>query len=120
MSAPRSWRVVATARGFDGTPEAAALLRDAGCELVTTERYSDARFDYELGGVFTWASLAVGFSSRRHQISNPPVRPITPRIRHTIAATGHRPPIAGPAKAGRPAGRSEHQQTDSETYSHDG
>ena len=43
------WRVVVTARGFDGTPEAAALLRDAGCELVTTP-YSGARFDYELGG----------------------------------------------------------------------
>ncbi|HEV2737813.1 MAG TPA: phosphoglycerate dehydrogenase [Candidatus Elarobacter sp.] len=43
------WRVVATARGFDGTPEAAALLREAGCELVTTP-YSGARFDYELGG----------------------------------------------------------------------
>jgi D-3-phosphoglycerate dehydrogenase len=43
------WRVVVTARGFDGTPEAAALLRDAGCELVTTP-YSNARFDYELGG----------------------------------------------------------------------
>ena len=41
--------MVATARGFDGTPEAAALLRDAGCELVTTP-YSGARFDYELGG----------------------------------------------------------------------
>jgi len=46
---PGSWRVVATARGFDGTPQAAALLRDAGCELVTTP-YSGARFDYELGG----------------------------------------------------------------------
>ena len=45
----RNWRVVATARGFDGTPQAAALLRDAGCELVTTP-YSGARFDYELGG----------------------------------------------------------------------
>ena len=44
-----NWRVVATARGFDGTPQAAALLRDAGCELVTTP-YSGARFDYELGG----------------------------------------------------------------------
>jgi D-3-phosphoglycerate dehydrogenase len=49
MTAQSNWRVVATARGFDGTPEAAALLRDAGCELVTTP-YSDARFDYELGG----------------------------------------------------------------------
>ena len=46
---PTDWRVVVTARGFDGTPEAAALLRGAGCELVTTP-YSDARFDYELGG----------------------------------------------------------------------
>ena len=46
---PADWRVVVTARGFDGTPEAAALLRDAGCELVTTP-YSSARFDYELGG----------------------------------------------------------------------
>jgi D-3-phosphoglycerate dehydrogenase len=44
-----SWRVVATARGFDGTPEAAALLRDAGCVLITTP-YSGGRFDYELGG----------------------------------------------------------------------
>ncbi|MDQ6926062.1 MAG: phosphoglycerate dehydrogenase [Candidatus Eremiobacteraeota bacterium] len=44
-----NWRVVATARGFDGTPEAAALLRNAGCELITTP-YSGARFDYELGG----------------------------------------------------------------------
>jgi len=51
------WRVVATARGFDGTPEAAALLRDAGCELVTTP-YSDARFDYELGGDELVALLA--------------------------------------------------------------
>ena len=49
MTAQSNWRVVATARGFDGTPEAAALLRDAGCELVTTP-YSGARFDYELGG----------------------------------------------------------------------
>jgi len=46
---PASWRVVATARGFDGTPEAAARLRAAGCELITTP-YSDARFDFELGG----------------------------------------------------------------------
>ena len=46
---PADWRVVVTARGFDGTPEAAALLRDAGCELVTTP-YSGARFDYELSG----------------------------------------------------------------------
>jgi D-3-phosphoglycerate dehydrogenase / 2-oxoglutarate reductase len=51
------WRVVATARGFDGTPEAAALLRDAGCELITTP-YSDARFDYELGGDELVALLA--------------------------------------------------------------
>ncbi|MDP9105332.1 MAG: phosphoglycerate dehydrogenase [Candidatus Eremiobacteraeota bacterium] len=43
------WRVVVTARGFDETPEAAALLRDAGCELIATP-YSGARFDYELGG----------------------------------------------------------------------
>jgi D-3-phosphoglycerate dehydrogenase / 2-oxoglutarate reductase len=49
MTAQANWRVVATARGFDGTPEAAALLRDAGCDLVTTP-YSGARFDYELGG----------------------------------------------------------------------
>lgn len=49
MTAQWNWRVVATARGFDGTPEAAALLRDAGCELVTTP-YSGGRFDYELGG----------------------------------------------------------------------
>ncbi len=46
---PADWRVVVTARGFDGTPEAAALLRGAGCEVVTTP-YSDSRFDYELGG----------------------------------------------------------------------
>jgi D-3-phosphoglycerate dehydrogenase / 2-oxoglutarate reductase len=51
------WRVVATARGFDGTPEAAALLRDAGCDLVTTP-YSDARFDHELGGDKLAALLA--------------------------------------------------------------
>ena len=44
-----NWRVVVTARGFDATPEAAALLRDAGCDVVTTA-YSGARFDYELGG----------------------------------------------------------------------
>ncbi|MEA2786881.1 MAG: D-3-phosphoglycerate dehydrogenase / 2-oxoglutarate reductase [Candidatus Eremiobacteraeota bacterium] len=57
MSAHRNWRVVATARGFDGTPEAAALLRDAGCELVTTP-YSAGRFDYELGGDELVALLA--------------------------------------------------------------
>ncbi|HWT06050.1 MAG TPA: phosphoglycerate dehydrogenase [Xanthomonadales bacterium] len=51
------WRVVTTARGFDGTPEAAALLRDAGCDLVTTP-YSDARFDHELGGDELAALLA--------------------------------------------------------------
>jgi D-3-phosphoglycerate dehydrogenase len=51
------WRVVTTARGFDGTPQAAALLRDAGCDLVTTP-YSDARFDYELGGDALAALLA--------------------------------------------------------------
>jgi D-3-phosphoglycerate dehydrogenase len=54
---PANWRVVATARGFDGTPEAAALLRDAGCELITTP-YSGARFDYELGGDELVALLA--------------------------------------------------------------
>jgi D-3-phosphoglycerate dehydrogenase len=54
---PASWRVVTTARGFDGTPEAAAVLRDAGCELVTTP-YSGARFDYELGGDALAALLA--------------------------------------------------------------
>lgn len=54
---PPEWRVVVTARGFDGTPEAAALLRDAGCELVTTP-YSGARFDYELGGDELVALLA--------------------------------------------------------------
>jgi D-3-phosphoglycerate dehydrogenase len=54
---PASWRVVVTARGFDGTPEAAAVLRDAGCELVTTP-YSGARFDYELGGDALAALLA--------------------------------------------------------------
>ncbi len=46
---PADWRVVVTARGFDSTPEAAALVRDAGCELIATP-YSGARFDYELGG----------------------------------------------------------------------
>jgi D-3-phosphoglycerate dehydrogenase len=51
------WRVVATARRFDGTPEAAAVLRDAGCELVTTP-YSGSRFDYELGGAELVALLA--------------------------------------------------------------
>ncbi len=54
---PSDWRVVASARGFDGTPEAAALLRDAGCELITTP-YSGARFDYELGGDELAALLA--------------------------------------------------------------
>ncbi len=43
------WRVLCTARGFEGTTEAVALVKDAGCELITTE-YSGARFDYELGG----------------------------------------------------------------------
>jgi D-3-phosphoglycerate dehydrogenase len=43
------WRVLCTARGFEGTAEAVALLKDAGCELITSE-YSRARFDYELGG----------------------------------------------------------------------
>ena len=57
MSMARNWRVVATARGFDATPEAAALLRDAGCELVTTP-YSGGRFDYELGGDDLVALLA--------------------------------------------------------------
>jgi D-3-phosphoglycerate dehydrogenase len=52
-----TWRVVTTARGFDGTPEAAALLRDAGCELITTP-YSGARFDHELGGDALAALLA--------------------------------------------------------------
>ncbi len=52
-----NWRVVATARGFDGTPEAATLLRDAGCELVTTP-YSGGRFDYDLGGDELGALLA--------------------------------------------------------------
>lgn len=42
-------RVLVTARGFDGTPQAAALLRGAGCEVVTTP-YSGAQFDYALGG----------------------------------------------------------------------
>jgi D-3-phosphoglycerate dehydrogenase len=51
------WRVVVTARGFDGTPQAAAVLRDAGCELVTTP-YSAGRFDYELGGDALVALLA--------------------------------------------------------------
>jgi D-3-phosphoglycerate dehydrogenase / 2-oxoglutarate reductase len=44
-----TWRVLATARGFDATPEAAALLQRAGCELVATP-YGASRFDYELGG----------------------------------------------------------------------
>ena len=57
MQEPSTWRVVVTARGFDGTPQAAQLLRDAGCELVTTP-YSGARFDYELGGDALAALLA--------------------------------------------------------------
>ena len=44
-----TWRVLATARGFDATPEAAALLERAGCEVVATP-YGGSRFDYELGG----------------------------------------------------------------------
>ncbi len=44
-----TWRVLTTARGFEATPEAAALLKRAGCEVVATP-YSGSRFDYELGG----------------------------------------------------------------------
>jgi D-3-phosphoglycerate dehydrogenase len=44
-----TWRVLCTARGFEGSPEAIELLERAGCELVRTP-YSDKRFDYELTG----------------------------------------------------------------------
>jgi D-3-phosphoglycerate dehydrogenase len=44
-----TWRVLTTARGFDATPQAAALLAGAGCEVVATP-YSGSRFDFELGG----------------------------------------------------------------------
>lgn len=44
-----SWRVLCTARGFDRTPEAIALLEGAGCAFVRTP-YCGDRFDYELTG----------------------------------------------------------------------
>jgi D-3-phosphoglycerate dehydrogenase / 2-oxoglutarate reductase len=44
-----SWRVLVTARGFDATPAAGALLERAGCALVPSP-YGGARFDHELGG----------------------------------------------------------------------
>jgi D-3-phosphoglycerate dehydrogenase len=44
-----SWRVLCTARGFDRTPEAIALLEAAGCAFVRTP-YCGDRFDYELTG----------------------------------------------------------------------
>jgi D-3-phosphoglycerate dehydrogenase len=47
--AGRRRRVLVTARGFDATPEASALLVRAGCELVPSP-YGGARFDHDLGG----------------------------------------------------------------------
>jgi len=44
-----SWRVLCTARGFERTPEAIALLEGAGCAFVPTP-YCGDRFDYELTG----------------------------------------------------------------------
>jgi D-3-phosphoglycerate dehydrogenase / 2-oxoglutarate reductase len=51
------WKVLVSARGFDATPEAAAVLERAGCELVPSE-YGGARFDHELGGEELAALLA--------------------------------------------------------------
>jgi D-3-phosphoglycerate dehydrogenase len=44
-----SWRVLVTARGFDETPAARALLERAGCTFVASP-YGGTRFDHELGG----------------------------------------------------------------------
>ena len=44
-----AWRVLCTARGFDQSPEAIALLEAGGCALVRTP-YSGSLFDYELTG----------------------------------------------------------------------
>ncbi len=43
------WRVLVTARGFDETPEARALLERAGCTFAAS-LYGGTRFDHELGG----------------------------------------------------------------------
>jgi D-3-phosphoglycerate dehydrogenase len=44
-----SWQVLCTARGFERTPEAIALLEAADCTFVRTP-YCGDRFDYELTG----------------------------------------------------------------------
>ncbi len=44
-----TWRVLATPRHFDLTPEPEAYLRQHGCDLVTTE-YGGALNDAQLAG----------------------------------------------------------------------